>query len=146
MQALPLGLWKTCFKRLYCSTGAVESRKPFKCLGSGCSSACFPGQVLALSATGLISVTWVHKPPASTCLPVLGFHGMSADWLEGAVSLCILNHSNGGQLAIFPYSFLYFPLKKGPLKRIGLFQGSCRKRWQVSLVADAGLFLFSSRL
>ena len=26
--------------------------KPFKCLKSGCSSACFPGQVLALSATG----------------------------------------------------------------------------------------------
>ena len=26
--------------------------KPFKCLESGCSSACFPGQVLALSVTG----------------------------------------------------------------------------------------------
>ena len=40
--------------------------KPFKCLESGCSSACFPGQVLALNATGVIAVTWVHKPPAST--------------------------------------------------------------------------------
>ena len=74
--------------------------KPLKCLESGCGSACFPGQVLALNATGVIAVTWVHKPPASTCLPVLGFHGMSADWLGGAVSIDILNHSNGGQLAI----------------------------------------------
>ena len=74
--------------------------KPFKCLESGCSSACFPGQVLALHATGAIAVTWVHKPPASTCLPVLGFHGMSADWLGSAISIDILNHSNGGLLAM----------------------------------------------
>ena len=74
--------------------------KPFKCLESGCSSACFPGQVLARNATGVIAVTWVHKPPASTCLPVLGFHGMSADWLGSAVSIGILNHSNGGLLAM----------------------------------------------
>ena len=74
--------------------------KPFKCLESGCSSACFPGQVLALNATGVIAVTWVHKPPASTCLPVLSFHGMSADWLGSAISIDILNHSNGGLLAI----------------------------------------------
>ena len=44
--------------------------KPFMSLVSGCSSACFPGQVLALNATGVLAVTWVHKPPASTCLPI----------------------------------------------------------------------------
>ena len=37
--------------------------KPFKCLVSGCSSACFPGQVLALNATGVIAVTCdLHLP------------------------------------------------------------------------------------
>ena len=95
---LPCFWLKLCFYIV--AQVQLNPGKPFKCLESGCSSACFPGQVLARNATGVIAVTWVHKPPASTCLPVLGFHGMSADWLGSAVSIDILNHSNGGLLAI----------------------------------------------